>query len=53
MRVSFIRVRLEEACRRAVSKMRKRVNGQKTERSKVSKWGLSLTGLLETPDFVV
>lgn len=38
---------------RTASKTRMRANRPKTERSKVSKWGLSLTGLLEAPDCVL
>lgn len=44
---------MEEACKITVSKMSMRANMQKKERSKVRKWGLSLTGLLEAPDFVL
>lgn len=43
--------RLQEACRGTVSKMR--AIRQRTERNKVSKWVLSLTGLLEAPDVLL
>lgn len=43
--------RLQEACRGTVSKMR--AIRQRTGRNKVSKWVLSLTGLLEAPDVLL